>query len=57
MAISAEKVAQKIYAGITKKSPKERYIVVARKWLVKIILYLAPTSLVDWLFTKPMRKN
>lgn len=57
MAISAEKVAQKIYAGITKKSPKERYIVVARKWLVKIILYLTPTSLVDWLFTKPMRKN
>ena len=57
IAIPPERVAKKIYEGITKESPKTRYIVVARKWLIKLILKLAPTKLVDYLFTQEMRNK
>lgn len=57
IAVPAEDVAKKIYEGITSRSPKTRYIVVARKWLIKLILKLAPTKLVDYLFTMEARKK
>jgi NAD(P)-dependent dehydrogenase (short-subunit alcohol dehydrogenase family) len=56
MAISAHKVAQSIYSGLTKKRPKTRYLVTGKKILIQSIIKYFPDRWVDYLFTMPMRK-
>ena len=57
MAISSEKVAQKVHHALYAKRPKTRYLVTGKKWLIRSIISYMPTRLVDYLFTKPYLKE
>ena len=52
MAISAQKVAEKIYHAITASKPKTRYLVTGKKLLILVLIKLLPTKWVDKLFTQ-----
>ncbi|NBC25098.1 MAG: SDR family NAD(P)-dependent oxidoreductase [Bacteroidetes bacterium] len=57
MAISAKKVAEKIYHALYAKRPKTRYLVTGKKWLIRLVINYLPTRIVDHLFTQPFLKK